>query len=57
MLLTGDTGTVLFEDGAQNAFTDIAILGDVFLEIDSTFSVTLTDVRYQGSGSVCCLNL
>ncbi|XP_060082724.1 adhesion G-protein coupled receptor V1-like [Ylistrum balloti] len=49
VLLSKSGGTVSFDDGQAQVVTDIPLAGDGFLEMDSSFSVTLTEVRLSGA--------
>jgi hypothetical protein len=50
IILANSVATVTFESGVKNVLADIAIQGNGFLEIDTTFSVSLTEVQYLGAG-------
>ncbi|XP_069137444.1 adhesion G-protein coupled receptor V1-like isoform X2 [Argopecten irradians] len=49
ILLSQSGGTVSFDEGQSQVVTDIPLTGDGFLEMDSSFTVTLTEVRLSGS--------
>ncbi|XP_033749541.1 adhesion G-protein coupled receptor V1-like [Pecten maximus] len=49
VLLSKSGGIVSFDDGQSQAVIDIPLDGDGFLEMDSSFSVTLTDVQLSGT--------
>ncbi|KAK3601208.1 hypothetical protein CHS0354_004408 [Potamilus streckersoni] len=50
ILLTLNDGTVTFESGQAYRVVDIPIEGTGFLEIGTTFSLSLMEVQYLGSG-------
>ncbi|XP_055956200.1 adhesion G-protein coupled receptor V1 [Patella vulgata] len=48
--LQENTGTVTFNNGDASARKLVRILGDGFLDLGSTFTLSLQEVRYIGSG-------
>ena len=44
------SGSVQFADGEKEAIAFVNVYKDVFLTVDSTFSVELTDATYIGVG-------
>lgn len=52
VILSKSTGTLQFNEGISMLTQDILIGGDGFLEIDTTFTLTLTQVQYLGVGGM-----
>lgn len=52
VILSKSTGTLQFNEGISVLTQDILIGGDGFLEIDTTFTLTLTQVQYLGVGGM-----
>lgn len=48
--MSASTGTVTFSNGQGSAQASIPIQGSGFLQLGSTFSVTLLDVQFLGAG-------
>ena len=52
VLLSSSTGTVTFRHGQRNVQTSVSIQGTGFLQLDSTFSLSLLDVQFVGDGGL-----
>ncbi|KAJ8305198.1 hypothetical protein KUTeg_017250, partial [Tegillarca granosa] len=50
IIINNTAGTVKFDAATTNVIMELGIVGDGFLAIDSTFTVTLIDVQYLGQG-------
>ena len=53
ILLSMSDGTVTFKEGEENKLVTIGIEGTGFLELGTTFSTSLVEVQYLGSGGRC----
>ncbi|XP_061172919.1 adhesion G-protein coupled receptor V1-like [Saccostrea echinata] len=50
VILSRSSGTVEFTEGTSMMTQDVLIGGDGFLEMDTTFTITLTQVQFLGAG-------
>lgn len=52
VILSKSSGTIQFNEGVAMLTQDILIGGDGFLEMDTTFTITLTQVQFLGAGGI-----
>lgn len=52
VILSKSSGTIQFNEGVAMLTQDILIGGDGFIEMDTTFTITLTQVQYLGAGGI-----
>jgi len=57
ILLAVPDGTVTFKEGEGNRIVKVGIEGTGFLEMGTTFSLSLTEVNYLGQGGKTTSNL